>query len=170
MDGDEGQGNDLKAVAKRRAEQARRAGSHTSESLTKTLYRVFASAGNKLGITVCIHEILRTHCCMPAGQISSVSITRLASRETLGLPVDLTRRVPGFAGVVHASREWTGRSPAQHRAKAFPPHLYLFPRYLPLLQDAGGPPLDARGPEDRGQPPTKGFLCIHEQIQRRQDG
>ena len=49
MDGDEGQGNDLKAVAKRRAEQARRAGSHTSESLTKTLYRVFASAGNKLG-------------------------------------------------------------------------------------------------------------------------
>ena len=57
MDGDEGQGNDLKAVAKRRAEQARRAGSHTSESLTKSLYRVFASAGNKLGITVCIHEI-----------------------------------------------------------------------------------------------------------------
>lgn len=52
--GEEGDGNDLKSLAKRRAEQAKRAGSHSRDSIGKTLYRVFSSATNKLGLTVCI--------------------------------------------------------------------------------------------------------------------
>ena len=44
--------NDLKSLAKRRAEQARRAGSHGRDGVGKTLYRVFFSATNKIGLTV----------------------------------------------------------------------------------------------------------------------
>jgi len=50
-DGEEGDGNDLKSLAKRRAEQAKRAGSHSRDSISKTLYRVFFSATNKLGLS-----------------------------------------------------------------------------------------------------------------------
>jgi hypothetical protein len=45
--------NDWKAAAKRRAEQARSAGSHPREAIGKTIYRIFTSATNKLGLTVC---------------------------------------------------------------------------------------------------------------------
>jgi hypothetical protein len=45
--------NDWKAAAKRRAEQARSAGSHPREAIGKTMYRIFTSATNKLGLTVC---------------------------------------------------------------------------------------------------------------------
>ena len=52
-DGDEEDANGMKAAAKRRAEQARRAGSFSSsESLSKTAYRILASATNKIGLTV----------------------------------------------------------------------------------------------------------------------
>ena len=59
MDSDERDANDLKAATERRAEQARRAGSHASDSVSKTLYRFFASASNKLGITVRVHTLTR---------------------------------------------------------------------------------------------------------------
>ncbi len=45
--------NDWKSAAKRRAEQARSAGSHPREAIGKTIYRIFTSATNKLGLTVC---------------------------------------------------------------------------------------------------------------------
>ena len=43
--------HDLKALAKRRAEQARRAGPHARGGIAKTAYRVFFSATNKIGLT-----------------------------------------------------------------------------------------------------------------------
>ncbi len=51
--GEDGGDIDLKAAARRRAEQARNAGSHPRDSVMKTVYRVFFSATNKLGLTVC---------------------------------------------------------------------------------------------------------------------
>ena len=59
--GEDGGDIDLKAAARRRAEQARNAGSHPRDSVGKTVYRVFFSATNKLGLTVCVRSCAKAH-------------------------------------------------------------------------------------------------------------
>lgn len=57
----DGGDTDLKAAARRRAEQARNAGSHPRDSVGKMVYRVFFSATNKLGLSVCARSCTKAH-------------------------------------------------------------------------------------------------------------
>ena len=110
MGSDEGDTNDLEAATKRRAEQARRAGSHAGDSVSKTLYRVFASASNKLGITVRVHTIARLLLYQYRGHVARFAKPhrRAHLRARQSAPVFVVRKRGGLFFVTRRVFVWAG--------------------------------------------------------------